>query len=57
MNYLYVICGIFIDLQKALDTIEYNMLLYKLTHYVIIDLANCCFSSCLFNRKPYVIIN
>ena len=33
-------CGIFVDLQKSLDTTEHNILSSKLEHYGIHGLAN-----------------
>ena len=50
-------CGIFVDLQKAFDTVEHDILLSKLEHYVIHGLANEWFKSYLSNRKQYVSIN
>ena len=49
--------GTFIDLQKAFDTVDHNILLHKLSHYGIRDLANSWFSSYLSNRKQFVTIN
>ena len=49
--------NIFIDLQKAFDTIDHNILLHKFYHYGIRDLANNCSSSRLSNRKQFVSIN
>ena len=43
-NNLFV-CGIFIDLQKAFETIEHKTLIRKLSDYGIRDLANSWFSS------------
>ena len=51
------VCGVFVDLQKAFDTVDHNILLHKLSHYGIRDIANCWFSSYLSNRKQFVTIN
>ena len=51
------VCGICIDLQKSFDTVDHNLLLYKLSHYSVRDLANSWFSSYLCNRKQFVRIN
>ena len=50
-------CGIFVDLKKAFDTVEYDILLAKLEHYDIRDMTNNWFKSYLFNRKQFVSIN
>ena len=44
-------CGIFVNLQKAFDTVEHDILLSKLEHYGIRGLANDWFKSSLSNRK------
>ena len=44
-------CGIFVNLQKAFNTVEHDVLLSKLEHYIIHGLANEWFKSYLSNRK------
>ena len=50
-------CGVFIDLKKAFDTVNHNILLQKLEHYGIRQNTLLWFESYLCNRKQYVSLN
>ena len=50
-------CGIFIDLQKAFDTVDHDILVSKLEYYGARGIAKSWFTSYLHNRKQFVTIN
>ena len=50
-------CGVFIDLEKAFDTVNHNILLQKLQFYGILGKNISWFTSYLSNRKQRVKIN
>ena len=49
--------GVFVDLQKASDTVDHQMLLAKLNHYGICGVSNDWFKSYLSNHNQYVSVN
>ena len=44
-------CGVFINLKKAFDVVDHNILLEKIQHYCIRGKAHQWFKSYLENRK------
>ena len=50
MNKGMLSCGVFIDLQKAFDTVDHHILLQKLNHYGIRGIINDWFCSYLVGR-------
>ena len=50
-------CDVFVDLQKAFDTVDHEILLAKLNQYGIFGVSNDWFKSYLSNRNQHVSIN
>ena len=49
-----IACGVFVDFQKAFDTVNHDILLKKLSHLGIKGNINEWFKSYLFERKQFV---
>ena len=51
-----IACGIFVDIQKAFDTVNHEILINKLDHYGVRGSAQSWFASYLKNRSQFVSI-
>ena len=50
-------CDIFVDLQKAFDTVDHKILLHKLEYYGIQGICNDWFKSYLSDQNQFVSVN
>ena len=52
-----LVCGVFLDFQKAFDSVSHDILLSKLEYYGVRNISKKYFSSYLNNRTQFVTIN
>ena len=50
-------CGVFVDLEKAFDTVNHSILISKLRHYGLNEICLSWFTSYLNNRSQQVSLN
>ena len=50
-------CDIFVDLQKAFDTVDHKILLHKLEYYGIQGICNDWFKSYLSDQNQFVSVS
>ena len=48
-------CGVFINLKKALDTVDHSILIHKLVFYSFRGIINVCFRSYLKGRTQITV--
>ena len=53
----HYVCGIFVDLEKAFDTVNHKILCEKLNHYGLRGNVNKLIQAYLGNRRQFVSIN
>ena len=52
-----IVCGVFVDLQKAFGIVDYQILLAKLNHYGTRGVSNDWFKAYLSNYNQYISID